>query len=335
MMLRLENVSPEQVSLLLGILRDAALPRADLVRAKYARVAQFFDETFTFLEDLGLVRTQEGRFVVGSACERYMARSKMSSVSTELARQLVLECLARQDAPFSESLAEFLSHFELKNEQYEFQPSSSQRRSYGDVRNLLMRFGLIVLRTDQSTYVVTSKHADVYLALTRTAKLPPEKLAERQKRQEELGNKAELAVLGAERRRLSEYPELVAAIRHVAAEDAAAGYDIRSYELPGESSSAPRPRYIEVKAVSAWNHRFFWTRNEIQKSKTLGDSYYLYLVPAMGGNRFDMSSVEVIRSPHEVVCNEHGEWVSTVELMSFSLAEAGDPKRRSHTRKGG
>ena len=86
-----------------------------------------------------------------------------------------------------------------------------------------------------------------------------------EKEKTDIGYRAELKIIEYEKDRLSEFPDLVLQIEHVAQKDVMAGYDILSFDH--YDKDIPNPRFIEVKAVSPWDYRFYWTRNEIEKSK--------------------------------------------------------------------
>ena len=94
-------------------------------------------------------------------------------------------------------------------------------------------------------------------------KVSPSVLQVHNRKCEELGLKAELAILSIEKERLSHFPHIVGKIDHVAIRDVSAGYDILSYETPVQNEN-PIPRYIEVKAVSQWDVEFYWSVNEIE-----------------------------------------------------------------------
>jgi hypothetical protein len=62
-------------------------------------------------------------------------------------------------------------------------------------------------------------------------------------------------------------------VQHVSITNVSAGYDITSVY----SDTNNRPIFIEVKSFTCFQH-FFWSENEIEKSKILGEDYYLYLI---------------------------------------------------------
>jgi len=85
---------------------------------------------------------------------------------------------------------------------------------------------------------------------------------------------AELLVYNDETKRLQKagFPELVRRVQHVSAFDAAAGYDIHSFEGIGSRPDVP-DRYIEVKASRNSALHFVLTRNEFKKAEELRSQY--------------------------------------------------------------
>ena len=92
---------------------------------------------------------------------------------------------------------------------------------------------------------------------------------------------------------------------------------MKSFEATQQED--PIPRLIEVKAVSPWNYRFNWTKNEIEVSKLHQQTYYLYLVPVLGKHIFDFEELRVIRNPYSNVYKNRKEWLRSFELLSFCI----------------
>ena len=65
--------------------------------------------------------------------------------------------------------------------------------------------------------------------------------------------------------------------------DVAAGYDIKSFS--GHSKTKRHDKFIEVKGSAGAQVRFFWSRNEIEKAKSLRKNYWLYFLPEVHGSR--------------------------------------------------
>lgn len=100
-----------------------------------------------------------------------------------------------------------------------------------------------------------------------------------QRRKTKLGDRGEKIIMMAEIKRVmaergvSEAKAQKLVIRESLTNDAI-GYDIRSVNSDGT------PRYIEVKATTgkAGDMSFFYTINEYETAKKLGENYYVYLV---------------------------------------------------------
>ena len=95
-----------------------------------------------------------------------------------------------------------------------------------------------------------------------------------------------------------------------------AGFDIESFTEIDDTNVVKR--FIEVKAVLKNSVRFYWSRNEIEKSKELGESYWLYLVPYTSKQVFDTENIDKICNPYKNVFLGQNEWMSQIELYSFS-----------------
>jgi len=76
---------------------------------------------------------------------------------------------------------------------------------------------------------------------------------------------------------------------------------------------------IEVKAVSVEDYKFFWSRNEIEVAKIFGEKYFLYLLPVISKNTFEMEKLKIIRNPFKNVYTNQLEWQKEEESVSFSI----------------
>src|SRR5690606_13852032 len=86
---------------------------------------------------------------------------------------------------------------------------------------------------------------------------------------EKLGSEAEQRILEYE---VKKFPSKK--IEYISPLDVNAGYDIKSYI---DNNSVSFDKFIEVKCISE-RDLFYWSRNEIDTAKQLGENYYLYLL---------------------------------------------------------
>ena len=118
----------------------------------------------------------------------------------------------------------------------------------------------------------------------------------------EIGFTAEQFVVKYERARLANHP-LVDKIVHVAVENAAAGFDILSFDSEEDLSLN---RKIEVKSWSE-KKEFYFSANEFSVATTAKQSYFLYLVNRKKMNNSGYSP-EVIQNPTEKIFQDEDGW---------------------------
>jgi hypothetical protein len=130
-----------------------------------------------------------------------------------------------------------------------------------------------------------------------------EQLQENTKRKDAVGAAAEEVVLDFEKKRVG--PEFASFVHHTSAKLPGACFDIQSVSIDGQ---AQVPRFIEVKAVPASSYQFFWSSPELEAARILRERYFLYLLPALGGNRFDLTQMEMIADPYSAVYQNAESW---------------------------
>ncbi|PZO63106.1 MAG: hypothetical protein DI498_14160 [Paracoccus denitrificans] len=87
------------------------------------------------------------------------------------------------------------------------------------------------------------------------------------------GEEAEEWLLSRERLRLESHP-LIDQVVRLSIEDVGAGFDIISFSTP---TAVVHDHFLEVKSF-AGRRRFFWSRNEIEAARRLGEAYQLCLI---------------------------------------------------------
>lgn len=147
---------------------------------------------------------------------------------------------------------------------------------YAPMRNLLVSqdFFIIERSLSRTIFYINNDYEKVlsFFSTKYKKKITLNQLQEQLRLNAEVGEKAEKFVLDYERRRLgNNYKEKIKIISNI---DVGAGYDIVSFN---SKQSVKYDRFIEVKAVSAGDS-FYWSNNEFNVAKLLGEQYYLYLV---------------------------------------------------------
>lgn len=108
-----------------------------------------------------------------------------------------------------------------------------------------------------------------------------EKFREYLKEKEEVGKLGEDLVKAFESRRLESMGHMVEArcVRRISNVRVNAGYDIESFD--GPSPGVNYDRFIEVKSARGPQMRFFWSHNEVEVARRLGERYWIYFQGAV------------------------------------------------------
>jgi len=319
MMFQFEKISVKQLSVLSEIINESSLLQKEFVESKYLKNASNFGETVGFLKELSLIAVVENEFILKYKYKNFLKKFKKSQYPEQITRNFIINHILNQRTSFSDYLNEFLSQFYFLHNKYEFSPSTSQRLKYSGLRNFLIDLEFIHLDSSETKYLINDDYLFDHIESRKAYQLSPDEFLKIQQGKEDIGKAAELQIIEYEKDRLSQFPDLIEKIEHIAIKNVMAGYDIQSFDGKLDEAGGPIPRFIEVKVVSRWDYRFYWTKNEIEKSKLYHKNYYLYLLPVLGEKRFDIKDLKIISDPYSNVYNNENKWIRTDELLSFSL----------------
>lgn len=175
-------------------------------------------------------------------------------------------------------------------------------------RNYLISIGALKIFGDK--YLIDNKYNIMFEKLfkEKNKKITLQQLLKQLEYQQQIGDKAELFVINYETKRLNLYGKKPKRISEI---DVAAGYDIISYN---NDASDEYDRFIEVKAVSN-SFEFYWSKNEYDISKMLGDNYFLYLVEIKKINEANYQP-QIICNPYKIIMNSDN-WI--VQSESYKI----------------
>ena len=273
-----------------------------------------FDESLHFLAELNLVAFNEE---IIERTDEFQQLIDQVGQEKSLAVQYIVKQMLNANNQISKSVQEYFSKFSLKGDDLIYKPIAKIRRKESGIRNLLIDFGILGYSDSEKFYYITDEYLPLFVKKSQGIYQSPNELEYLLKKQKELGSAAELVILGYEKKRLENNPKLVAEVQHISQRNVNAGYDIKSSELES-SEENPIIRYIEVKAISLTDFRFFWSRNEIKVAKYYGERYYLYLLPVLSQGTFDIFKIAIISNAYKNVFLCSNTWRKTEELYSFS-----------------
>lgn len=150
------------------------------------------------------------------------------------------------------------------------------------LRNFLLSTGFFERENDVANHLLIKRAFTdgvkeniidrTFLKKDSVKKITLEQLKKGLEQKEKAGQIAELKALEFEYKRLEGHPDITK-IGILSQSFVNAGYDIESFD---DSDSVALDRFIEVKSFDT-EICFYWSKNEIEKAKELGEKYFIYL----------------------------------------------------------
>ncbi|MGR3173602.1 MAG: DUF3883 domain-containing protein [Candidatus Scalindua sp.] len=307
------KITYHQIKTLINVVYSTTEMDYDFIRKKFQASADNFESVLAFLGGLKLLKTNNNEITITKVLKEFRSSHTLND---NLAKNFLLEKTLNYNNSFSKEIFQYLNNFNMINNRFRYKPTTDDRLRESGIRNLFIELDLIKFDNESQSYKVSDKYFETFATYIGNKKLTPKALLYLLKKQEELGEAAEFEIMKYEKKRLADYPMLLTHLEHISKSDVNAGYDIKSWEIG--LTNEPTPRYIEVKAVSKYNYKFNWTRNEVEKASLHQQKYFLYLLPVIGNKVFDMDGLEIIPNPIEGVFDNSKSWNRQVETYLFS-----------------
>jgi hypothetical protein len=306
-----ENIKLSQLYALCHLLATSKIKDFTNIKSKYSRSALAFDATLTLLQDLKLLKQNSGELSLAQSFERH-------TDSIDNFRLKILPVLFSTNNYISEHLREFLTNFRMHSDSISFRATDIEKIKFSDTRNLLIELEFISVGPDSSTYYINSPYVNIFIEQFAKKQFDPAALKLKQRENEILGLNAEKAVVDYEKKRLTNIEFELSEIELISEKNTAAGFDIISFENFLDHNSKRIHRYIEVKAVSDQDYRFYMSKSEIEIAKVFGDKYFLYLLPVTSNGNFDFAKLLTINDPYNNIYLNRNKWKKQEESVSFS-----------------
>ncbi len=304
-----DKIKLSQLHTLCNTLADTQVRHVSNIKRKYLENGISFDETLSLLVDLKIVKNNSD--------ELFPSKQFSTLDSIDNFKQKFLPVLFSANGDISEQLRDFLVNFQIDNEKISFKATELEKIKFSDTRNILLELEFITASADNTTYFVNPNYTDLFVKQFSRRKLSPDSLKKKQTENDSIGLSGEKAVIEFEIKRLTDISLDPNEIEHTSQVNVLAGYDIKSFENHLDSNSKRIDRYIEVKAVSIENYKFYWSRIEIEIAKVFGEKYYLYLLPVISKNTFDFEKLMIVNNPFKNIYSNGLDWEKEEESISF------------------
>lgn len=306
-----EKIRLSQLHILCNTIADTQMRNVSNIKRKYCESALAFDETLVLLEELKIVKKKSDELVLSKTFSQ-------TYYHIDDFKKILLPILFSAEGDISEQLRNFLLNFQTDTNKTFFKATEIQKIKFSDTRNLLLELEFISASVDNTTYIVNPDYTDLFVKQFSKNKLSPESLKRKQTENDSIGLTAEKAVIDFEVKRLANISIDQKEIEHTSQENVLAGYDIKSFENYLDANMKRIERYIEVKAVSIDDFKFYWSRNEMEIAKVFGEKYFLYLLPVASNDTFDFEKLMIVNNPFKNIYLNRPDWKKVEENISFS-----------------
>lgn len=288
------TTSLKSILILFDLLKKVNQKEIQYLKQLYLQNAENFEDCIDFVSSLNLIYLNLEHFEPTPQLDRFLLKQPNEIQIKEF---LVNKLLSKRNI----FIWEYLEKFSASNDKYIFEPHISENLQYSNLRNLLIEFEFISYNRSEKNYEIAEKYVPLFVDIIKEHFISPEKLKKIIEEQDKIGKCAELEIMNYEKSRLSSRNDLLSAIQHQSLKNVSAGYDIKSFTL--SENSEVIERFIEVKAISNLEQKFYLTRNELETSRKFGLKYYLYLLPVIGKYKFDLTNLIIIQDPSNIIFN--------------------------------
>jgi hypothetical protein len=278
-----ENISYQNLFKLFSLTKEGFKNTSD-IKLNYSRDHNFIQENLNFLIEIEIFKLEKGKIFLETDSSDF--------------KSLLIKKIFQKNAYFL-LLKEYLNNFELdNNNQYSFEPTLDYNLTTSDLRNFLISCDLV--KNKDKRYFLLDENI---LLKFKRKKISPAHLKKIMYEKEKIGLAAEEFIFKKEIEKVKEINKKLN-VEHIALIDVAAGYDILSYNYKEEKI------FIEVKAISSSNFKFYLTSNELNISNILKNKYFLYLLPKdlSDPNQFDYENLLKINDIDKNIFKNKKEW---------------------------
>ncbi len=267
----LTRLTPKEAVALVNIIESSTLQEAGFLKRRFEECAAHFEEAVAFLTNIRWICQEGGELHASAEAIAICAASRAQANSG------IAQAMTKGTTYLQNIISNYLSAFYFDGTCLSHKPSAQNRLAQRGIRSFLIELEVVTYDTENDRYLLNHDYSDLYLwARNVRGFVSKAELLQAATDKDKLGSSAELAVLEFEKARLG--PLWFSHIEHIAAVYPGASFDIRSVTV---IENLPVPRFIEVKAVSMGDNRFFWTSSEVESARLLEGRYFLYLLPAM------------------------------------------------------
>lgn len=241
---------------------------------------------------------------------------------TEAQKQIIAERIVFRGA-WSNHARELFAHFSA-NTQTTLYELSTVETSLPQTQNVSVHFFkyLGILQEEKSLIQVHKRYSQFVYELTADSKaISEQQLEQLLMENRKLGAQAENTVVEFEKQRLLKMGKQIQSelVKRISTINTAAGYDIESFD--GTTDDVFPNRFIEVKATTGEDIRFYWTINEREVAKKKKNQYWIYVLTHFRQDKPSESLPITIQNPEQIIPKHDSFSIEVNKYLINEIAE--------------
>ena len=259
------------------------------VKINYSRYNKFFIDNLNFLIETSMLSIKNNQI-------------EIPKINTSFKDFLISKTLKSTQYGFY--VKEYLSNFKNQGASLVFKPNKGYNSLTSSLRNFLISMNLVKYEVNTDQYILLDHKLFENL---HKIKFSPDELKRQIEKQNQIGLLAEEFIYNLEKKKVSKIDQHLKP-EHISKEDVSAGFDILSYQ---KNNNKIKKIFIEVKAVSSSNFKFYLSNGEYQISIKYKDNYYLYLLPVDHtiDGKFDEHDIVKINNLEKNLYMNKSKWI--------------------------
>jgi hypothetical protein len=288
-----------------------------------------YDSILNHCKFCGLIQIKNTEVSISALGEKFLKanREKYFEI-TEAQKQLIVERIVFKGAWNHHARAIF-EFFNINQSTSTYELSTVDISLPLNLNSTIHFFKYLgILYEKEFIIQVERKYSELVYQLTADSKAITEQQLEKiLMENRKLGAQAENAVVEFEKQRLLKLGKnaQAALVKRISTMNAAAGYDIESFD--GTTDDIFPNRFIEVKATTGSEIRFYWSSNEKAVAKKKKVNYWIYMMLDFREDRPQQSLPIMIQNPESNI-PKHS--YLTMEAHIFFIKEISEIKLLEH-----
>jgi len=266
-----------------------------------------FESLLDFCTNIDLVELDNEKFRFTELGKNCIDQTELEIES--LKKFLIYNCIL--DGKLSKKIIKKIFEFESSRHSfnYNLDEIESHFGKYANVLPLLYEIEFLNRKISKNLVIINPVISSTIQFKNQIKSIAKISLSEQDKRRERnekqnkiIGQIAEEIVLEDEIERLNRenHSEEAKNVRIISDDDSNAGYDIESFTDGSQNLNEP-DKFIEVKGSTNSKLNFYWSKNEINNARHLGDKYWIFFVSNIDKNTKKGTITRRIKNPFQEI----------------------------------